>query len=95
MYGSPLHMRLFAVGLCQVHVFRVFTPTWTGIQLPIYLQGQAVALLELRNPEDEVTVFCQSTLRIVPEIVLVSGAMRTSNRASARIRPEVPNFCCF
>jgi hypothetical protein len=55
MHECPLHNRhaFVAVGVFQVHVFRVITPTWTGRQLPIYLQGQTVALLALRNPEVE------------------------------------------
>jgi len=68
---------------------------WTGIQLPIYLQGQAVALLALRNPEDEGTAFYQSTPSIAPEIVFVSGAMRTSNRASAENKTQSTKFLLF
>jgi len=61
--------------LCQVHVFRVITLMWTGVQLPVYLQGQAVALLALRNPEDEGAAFYQSTPCVAPEILSSSAAL--------------------
>jgi len=43
--------------------------------LPIYLQGQAVALLALRNPEDEGASFYQSTPCIAPEILSSTAAL--------------------
>jgi len=74
MYEGPLHMHLL-LGLCQVHVFRVITPMWTGVLLPVYLQGQAVARLALRNPKDEGAAFYHSTPCIAPEILSSSAGL--------------------
>jgi hypothetical protein len=75
MYENPHAHAFVAVGLCQVHVFRVITPWYTGIKLPVYLRGQAVALLELRNPENEGAAFYLPTPCIAPEILSSSVAL--------------------
>jgi hypothetical protein len=85
-----------AVGLCQVHVFRVVTPMWTGIQLPVYLQGQAVSLLALRNPEVEGAAFYRPPPCIAPQIPSSSTALWEPHIVQRlEIRPRVQTFCCF